>query len=172
MAKSEKESLVAELSKKFRSAQSVILTDFSGLDVEADTELRRRLRKAGVDYRVVKNTLATWAARAVGLEALEKHLSGPTAIAFGGSDPISPAKIFVEFSKDRNLPRIKVGFWEGRVLGADEIKVIASLPGKETLRSQFLATLQGPMSNFMGLLNAGPQQFLAILDALADKKKP
>lgn len=172
MAKSEKETLVTELSEKLRSAQSVILTDFSGLDVEADTELRRRLRKARVDYRVVKNTLATRAARAVGLEALVKHLSGPTAIAFGGSDPTAPAKILVEFSKDRSLPRIKGGFWEGRALGADEIKIIASLPGKEMLQAQFLATLQGPMSSFMGLLNAGPQQFLAILAALADKKKP
>ena len=170
MAKSEKEAKVSELSGKLRSAQSVILADFTGLDVEAVTDLRRKMRSAGIDYRVVKNTLAQRAAKAIGLDALKKYLSGPTAIAFGPNDLSTPAKILVEFAKERQLPKIKGGIWEGKLLEAKEVTAIASLPRKEVLLAQLLATMLGPMTNLSSLLVAAPQQFLSTLTAFSEKK--
>ncbi len=171
MGKPEKEAQVAELSDKLRSAQSVILADFTGLDVEAVTVLRRKMRNAGIDYRVVKNTLALRAAKAVGLEVLKEQLSGPTAIAFGPNDLSASAKILVDFAKEKRLPKIKGGIWEGKLLEANEVTAIASLPGREVLRAQLLATLLGPMTNLSSLLTAAPRQFLATLAALSEKKK-
>jgi large subunit ribosomal protein L10 len=171
MPKPEKEAKVAELSDKLRSAQSVILADFSGLDVEAVTELRSKMRTAGIEYQVVKNTLALRAARAVGFEALKKLLTGPTAIAFGPSDLSAPAKILVDFAKVRQLPKIKGGIWEGKLLEAKEVAAIAALPGKEILKAQLLSTMLGPMTNLSSLIAAAPRQFLATLAALSEKKK-
>lgn len=171
MNKSEKELKVSELADKLRSSQSVILADFSGLDMEAVTELRRKMRTAGIEYQVVKNTLALRAARAVGLEALKKLLSGPTAIAFGPSDLSAPAKILVDFAKEKQLPKIKGGIWEGNLLEAKEVTSIAALPGKEILKAQLLSALLGPMTNLSSLLVAAPRQFLATLGALSEKKK-
>jgi len=171
VAKPTKEAKVEELSSKLRSAQSVLLADFSGLNVEAVTELRRQMRHAGVDYRVVKNTLALRAAQALGLTFLKEKLSGPTAMAFGPGDLSIPAKILVEFAKERQLPKIKGGIWEGKLIEASEVVAIATLPGKGVLRAQCLAAMLGPMTNFSALMNAAPRQFLATLTAYSDKKK-
>lgn len=170
MAKSVKEAKVTELSGKLCSSQSVILADFTGLDVEAVTDLRRKMRTAGIDYRVVKNTLALRAIKAVGLDALKKHFFGPTAIAFGPNDFSAPAKILVEFAKERQLLKIKGGFCEGKLFEAKEVIAIASLPRKEVLLAQFLATMLGPMTNLSSLLVAAPQQFLSTLTAFSEKK--
>lgn len=172
MAKPEKEAKVAELSDKLRSAQSMILADYQGLDVAAITELRRKMRAAGIDYQVVKNTLALRAARAAGLDVLEKLLSGPTAIAFGRSELSVPAKLITDFAKENQFPKIKGGVWEGQLLGGEEVAAIASLPGKDILRGQLLSALLRPLTNLCSLLLTPPKEFVGTLTAWSEKSKP
>lgn len=171
MARPEKEKKVQDLTEKFRSAKAVYLTDFTGLDVIKATELRKKLREASVEYRVVKNTLAQLAAKNAGCDLLLDYLTGPTGLAFGIKDPIIPAKILTEFSKDNEKLRVKVGLMEGRIYDPREVKQLASLPSREELLAQVLSGLQSPISGFVGVLGGLLQKLVGTLDAIAKQKE-
>lgn len=171
MARPEKELKVKELTEKFKAAKAVYLTDFTGLDVIKATELRKRLREASVEYRVVKNTLAKMAAKNAGYDMLLDYLTGPTGLAFGIKDPIVPAKILTDFSKDNEKLKVKVGLFEGKVFDTKEIKHLALLPSREVLLSQVLAGLQAPISGFVGALGGILQKLVGTLDAVAKQKE-
>ncbi|MDI3257807.1 MAG: 50S ribosomal protein L10 [Kyrpidia sp.] len=144
----EKVQAVEELAAKLREAKAAIVTDYRGLNVAEMTELRKRLREAGVDYKVVKNTLTRRATRAAQAEVLDQHLVGPTAIAFGFEDVVVPAKILSEFAKDHKALEIKGGLVEGRLVDAAGVDALAKLPPREGLLSMLLSVLQAPMRNF------------------------
>lgn len=168
---SEKQAIVADLAEKFRSAQGGVFVDFSGTTVAADTEMRRAMRAAGVEYAVVKNTLTRIAANQVGFEALDPILNGSTAMAVCQSDPVAAAKIICEYAnkKDSTI-KIKAGFVDGKVISADEVQALSELPSKEALVAQVLGTMMAPVTSFATVLNANIRGLAVALQAIADKK--
>ncbi|MCL6517315.1 50S ribosomal protein L10 [Alicyclobacillus sp.] len=144
----EKEQLVAEIADRFSRSKSTIITDYRGLNVAEVTELRKQLREAGVEYRVLKNTLTRRAAEQVELTGVEAYLTGPTAIAFGFDDPVTPAKVLFDFAKKHKALELKGGVVEGRVVNAKEVEALATLPSREGLLSMLLSVLQAPVRNF------------------------
>lgn len=149
-----KKAMVAQLVERLKNAQAGVLADYRGLTVEEDTDLRRKLREAGVEYTVMKNSIIRFAAREVGLEGLEDILEGPTAIATSTDDVISPAKVLNDFAKDNEAMEIKGGFVEGNVITVDEVKQYASIPSKEVLISKMLGSLQSPIGALARTLQA------------------
>lgn len=165
VARPEKEATVAELKEKLSGAQAVVFTDYRGLTVKKATELRRRLRQAGVEYRVVKNTLTSRAAQEAGLHDLDQYLTGPTAVAFGTADPVAPAKVLMAFAKDNKELTVKGGVLQGRTIGFDEVKALAELPSREVLLSQVLAGMQAPLAGMARVLSGTLSGFVYALDA-------
>jgi large subunit ribosomal protein L10 len=149
-----KESKVLEIKEKLEKAQGIVLAKYQGLSVEEDTELRKRLREAGVDYKVYKNTLTILAAKELGLDGLEVHLEGPTSIAFGYEDATAPARIIHQFAQDHKKLELKAGVVEGNVYDADGVKVLATIPSREVLIAKLLGSFKAPLSNLAYLLNA------------------
>lgn len=161
---------VEEFSQVLEGAKSVILTDFTGLDVAAVSKLRRQCREAGVEYHVVKNTLARRALARVGMQGLEPLLAGPNAWAIHPTDQIVAAKLLSEFAKANQNLKIRGGYVDGRLISLAEVNVLARLPGREVLLSQVLAGLQGPMAGFAGALTALLRGFATVVDAYAKKR--
>lgn len=166
----QKKEAVAELVEKMKKAASGILVDYRGLTVEQDTQLRRELRKAEVDYKVVKNTLTRFAANEIGYEALDPFLHGPTSLALTYEDPVAAAKVLVKFSKDMEALEIKAGFVDGKIVNLDEIKRLAELPSKEELIAKALGGLNAPISGLVHVLNANLRGLAIALNAIAEKK--
>lgn len=149
-----KKAVVAALVERLKEAQAGVIADYRGLTVAQDTELRAKLREAGVEYTIVKNTLTRFAANEVGLEELDPVLHGPTALATSSTDVVAPAKVLVEFAKANEQLEIKAGFVDGKVINADEVKVYASIPNKETLISKMMGSLQSPIASLVRTLDA------------------
>jgi len=156
----EKQQIVEEITAKLRESATTVLADYRGLNVAQVTELRRKLREADVEFKVLKNTLIRRATAKAELTELDSVLTGPTAVAFGKDDAVAPAKILSEFAKQNEALKIKGGVVEGRVVGVEEIKALADLPSREGLLSMLLSVLQAPIRNFA----------LAV-KAVADKKQ-
>lgn len=142
-----KETLVEEAAAKFSAASSVVIVDYRGLTVEEVTNLRKQLRDANVEMKVIKNSILSRAAKKAGLEGLDEVFTGPTAIAFSNEDVVAPAKIIDEFSKDAKALEIKGGVIEGKVSSVEEITALAKLPSREGLLSMLLSVLQAPVRN-------------------------
>lgn len=147
-----KKQAVADMVEKLKKAQSGILVDYRGLTVSEDTDLRNKLREAGVEYKVVKNTLTRFAANEVGFEELDPVLNGPTSLALSYEDPVAPAKIIAEFAKGNEKLEIKSGFLDGKVISLDEIKQLASTPSKDVLLAKLLGSLNSPVSSLARVL--------------------
>jgi len=150
----EKQKVVEEIKAKFQNSTGVVLADYRGLTVTEVTDLRVQLRNAGVEYRVLKNTMVRRAANELGIEGLDKFLEGPTAVAFS-ADPVAPAKILSEFSKKNKKFTIKAGVLEGKVIDSERIKDLANLPSREVLLAQVLAGIQAPLQGMVNVLQ-GP----------------
>ncbi|MFZ5942519.1 MAG: 50S ribosomal protein L10 [Bacillota bacterium] len=150
-----KKQLVAEMTERFNGAKSVIITDYRGLNVAEVTELRSKLREAGVDYRVVKNTLLKIAANNAGISGTEEYFQGPTAVAFGLEDAVSPAQVLSKFAKDHKNLEIKGGILEGKMIGVNQVKALADLPSREVLLGQVASAFQAPIVGLVNVLQ-GP----------------
>jgi len=144
----EKQLAVNEVAEKLKSSSCTIVTDYRGLNVAQVTQLRKSLREAGIEFTVLKNTLARRATANAELTELDEYLTGPTAIAFSKDDVVSPAKILTDFAKKNDKLSVKAGVVEGRVVGYDQIKALADLPSREGLLSMLLSVLQAPVRNF------------------------
>ena len=142
-----KETLVQAAAAKFESAASVVIVDYRGLTVEEVTNLRKQLRDAGVEMKVIKNSILSRAAKKVGLDGLDEVFTGPTAVAFSNDDVVAPAKIIDEFAKDAKALEIKGGVIEGKVSSVEQITALAKLPNREGLLSMLLSVLQAPVRN-------------------------
>lgn len=149
-----KEAKVAEIREKLEKAQSVVLATYQGLTVEEDTELRKSLREAGVEYKVYKNTLVTLAAKELGHEGIVEYLEGPVSIAFGYEDATAPARILNDFAKNHKKLELKAGIVDGEVFDQEKVKQLASIPSREVLIAKFLGSIKSPVSNFAYLINA------------------
>lgn len=164
-SKSEKESIVLEIKEKFENSQTAVLTDYRGLNVAEATKLRRRLREAGCEFKIAKNTLASLAAGQVGLEDLQPFLEGQVAITFG-TDPVAPAKILSEFIREIKKMEIKAGVLEGKVIDARGVKELADLPPREVLLARVLGGMQTPLYGFAGVLQGTLRSLVYTLDAV------
>jgi len=152
---SEKKAAVDKLSEKLKSAVAGVFVDYSGISVAEDTEMRRKLREAGVDYTVVKNTLVRFAIDGAGYAELDPILNGTTAMAVSSDDVIAPAKIISEYAKKFNdYFTIKGGFMNGKVISVSEIEALADIPPLPTLQAQFLGTMLAPISGLAVVLKA------------------
>jgi large subunit ribosomal protein L10 len=169
MKRNEKEQLVADLSDKIRGAKALYYTDFTGLNVKRMTELRRRFRRAGVEYVVIKNTLAARAVTDAGLGS--DRLRGPTGVVIG-TDAVIAAKVLADFAKEHDQrPEIKGGMLDGKAIDAAQVKKLALLPSREQLLAELGAGFQAPMAGFVGALNGLLYMFVGALDALKTQRE-
>jgi large subunit ribosomal protein L10 len=166
-----KQEIVAELHKKFASAQIMVLTDYKGLDVSTLNLLRRKLKEAGAEYRVVKNTLLVRASEGTDAALIKESFTGPSAIMFSDGEPVAPAKVLTEFAKENKKFEVQVGLLGGKVLSDADIKAIADLPSKEVLIAQALGALNAVPTGIVRVLNAIPQQFMNVLQAIKEQKE-
>ncbi|MBQ8525499.1 MAG: 50S ribosomal protein L10 [Clostridia bacterium] len=150
----QKKAVVAELIEKLKAAQAGVLVDYRGLTVEEDTKLRAQLREAGVEYKVVKNTLTRFAIKEVGYDEMDEQLNGPTSLAISADDPVAPAKIISDFAKNNENLTIKAGFLDGKVISLDEIKTLANTPSKDVLIAKIMGSLNSPISALARTLQA------------------
>lgn len=161
---------VNELTDLLRDAKSVILNDFTGLNVEDISNLRNVCRDSGVIYKVVKNTLAKRSFSELGIDGVDTLLEGPTAFAISTVDEVAPAQVLKKFADDYELPKFKGGYVAGRVIDDKEVIRLAALPGREILLTQVVGTMQAPIQGFVGVLSACLRDFVGVLNAVADKK--
>lgn len=147
VAIAKKAAIVDEVTEKFSAAASAVIVDYRGLTVEQVTELRKQLRDANVEMKVIKNSILVRAAEKAGLNGLEEVFSGPTAVAFSNEDVVAPAKIIDEFAKTADKLEIKGGIIEGKVASIEEITALAKLPNRDGLLSMLLSVLQAPVRN-------------------------
>ena len=174
MRKEDKTQAVAELHEKFSRARVAVLTECVGLGGNEVTELRRQLRNAKAELKVVKNTLAVLAAAGTPMVAAKDHFHGPVSVAIGYDDPALPAKIIRDFiAKDKRdqKMRITIGMIEGNVFDAARMKAIADLPSRTVLLSRLLAGMQGPLTSLIGTMNGILGKFVGTLIAIKEKPK-
>ncbi len=167
----EKKRIALELKEKFSKSAVVIVTDYKGLDVTAINSLRRKLRDADVEYKVVKNTLLIRAAKETNVDLIKDHFKGPSAVAMSYDNPVAPAKVLTEFAKENAKLGIRIGVMGGRVIDFSAIKALADLPSREVLLAQVLSTMNAVPTGFVRTLNAIPQKFLNLLLAIKDQKE-
>ena len=149
-----KKGVVADIKAKFEKAQSAVLVDYRGLNVAEVTDLRNQLRKAGVEYAVLKNTMINLAIQDLNLDDMKPHLEGPTAVAFGFDDAVAPAKILSEFAKKNKNVTIKCGVCDGAYLDEKGVQALASTPSREVLIAKIMGSMMSSVSKFVYALEA------------------
>ena len=169
MKRTEKEQLVTELKEKIGGAQALYYTDFTGLNVKRMTELRRRLRKANVEYVVIENTLALRAVNESGLVGAK--LKGPTGLVMA-KDAVGAAKVLSDFAKENDAkPTVKGGMLDGASIDAAQVKRLAAMPSREQMLAELGAGLQSPLGAFLGAMNGLLMTFAGALDALKTQRE-
>ena len=175
MERALKDLQIGEIKGRFDKMTAAVFLDFKGMKVESATKLRAEFRKAGIEYKVVKNTLIKHAIKQhAWAKSLDKSLVGMTGVAFSYEDPSAAAKVVKAFRKDPAQAKlqIKAGLIDGQVLPADAVETqLASMPGKNELRASLLATLQAPMTQLLQILQAPAQNFAYLLKAKEDQGK-
>jgi large subunit ribosomal protein L10 len=169
MKRPDKEQLVIELKEKMLGSKALYYTDFTGLNVKRMTELRRRFKKAGVQYVVIKNTLALRAVNESGLVGV--RLKGPTGLVMA-TDPVEAAKILTEFAKTNDQrPAVKGGLFAGAAIDAAQVKRLAAMPSREQMLAELGAGLQSPLSAMLGALSGPMMMFVGALEALKTQRE-
>jgi len=166
--KSEKEAVVKELSDKFSRAKSAVVAEFRKLDVVTVTNLRKKFRDGGVEYRVIKNTLARRAAKGTSLEPLSDDFTGPVALALSYGDVVAPAKILTDFAKDLETIRIRSGVVGGKKIDVNGVKALAKMPGLQELRAMLLGLLSLPAASLVRAIGAPSSQLVRVIQARKD----
>jgi len=166
----QKQAMVSEVAAKLQGAQSVIVAEYRGLNVERVTQLRSKARKSGVWLRVLKNTLARRAVKGTPFEKLSDQMVGP--LMYGISqDPVAGAKVLSEFAKENELFVIKAGAMPNAVMSAQDIKALSQLPSREELLAKLLGTMQAPVTKLVRTMNEVPSKFVRTLAAYRDSKE-
>jgi large subunit ribosomal protein L10 len=162
MNRTEKQQTIDSLNEQFRSIQSAFLIDYRGVKVVDATELRRKIREIDGCYLVVKNTLATLAAKETALEKLEEHFQGPTAVAYHQKDVVGMAKVLTEISKTNPNFQFKAALVEGKVVSTGEIQALAAMPSREVLLSKLAFLLKAPLQS-LGMVLKAPLRDLGLV---------
>jgi large subunit ribosomal protein L10 len=171
MARPEKVAQVEAVKSAFDQSKSVVLVDFTGLDVANITELRRQCREAGVDFKVVKNTLAKRGIEGSEAEGLSGQFEGPTAIVAHPDAEHVGAKVIAEFAGEHeDRPAFKAGYVDGALLGLAEVVALSKLPSKEELLAQLLGGIQGPGNGLVACLQGPLRNLMSVLDQIKDQK--
>jgi large subunit ribosomal protein L10 len=173
MKKEDKKVMIDELTEKFKSASSIYLTDFTGINVMKMEKMRIKFRESKSDFRIVKNTLARIALERAGYDAaVGKHFEGPTGIAFGYDDAVAPAKVLSNFLKEKDYEKlkIKVCIIERQEFKGTQIDQLALMPSKKDLLAQLMGLLNSPMQSLVMTLNAPLQNLVGVLESLKEKK--
>jgi large subunit ribosomal protein L10 len=167
----QKEKIVAEMADKFSKARSIFLADFSGIDANTINALRKKFNDEKVEYRIVKNTLAKISFENAGIDGMDSFLSGINSYAISYDDPTLPMKVVDGFKSNlEDKFVVKAAYFEGQIIGPEQITGIAKLPSREQLMAQLVGILQAPMSKLVGTLQASTSKLLMVLKALEAKK--
>lgn len=166
----QKQQQVNQLTEAFQKANVGVLVNYSGITVEKDTKLRKQLREAGCEYKVVKNTMLSRAFEAAGIQGLEEHLNGTTAIAYSENGYTEAPKILSDYAKDNENFQVKAGFIDGDAVDAKSIDALAKLPPKEVLVAQVLGGFNAPIQGFANVLNGTLRGLVIALNAIAEKQ--
>jgi large subunit ribosomal protein L10 len=171
MKRTEKEQIIAEVAEIVGRAHGMFFTDFSGLTVEQATELRRELRKSGIDYRVAKNTLIRKALEKIGgYDGVFEKLAGPTGVAFSYDDPAAPAKIIQKFAEKHKKLSLKVCVIEHEVYDGARLEEIARIPSRTEVIAGILGSLQSPLAGVPSVVNAVMRELVSVIDEIGKKK--
>ncbi|MEW6447875.1 MAG: 50S ribosomal protein L10 [Bacillota bacterium] len=166
----EKKAVVKELKDKLTTAKAVFVTDYKGIPVARFTELRRRLRASDSLLKVTKNTLTKIAAKEAGLDNLVSYLEGPVALAFSFGDPAATAKVLVDFTREFKLLDVKGGVLNGRLLSAEQFKVLADLPPFDVMIAKVVGGIKSPLYGMVGVLSGPMRNLVYVLDAIRRKQ--
>ncbi|MPW25037.1 50S ribosomal protein L10 [Alkalibaculum sp. M08DMB] len=166
-----KKAIVSEIAEKFSKAQTAVLVDYRGLNVEEVTEFRAIARELNVDYKIYKNSMMRFAVKETGYEGLLENLVGPSAIAFGYDDPVATAKIITEFAKKHKAMEIKAGMVDGKVLDKQGVMALAELPSREVLIAQVLGGLNAPISGLVNVLQGNIRGLVIALNQIKEQKE-
>ncbi|HEV2147648.1 MAG TPA: 50S ribosomal protein L10 [Longimicrobiaceae bacterium] len=172
MKKELKTAVIEDLNQRLDGASAFYLTDFTGMNVKQITEFRSRLRKQGVEYVVVKNTLAQRALTGMELPDIAGFFSGPTGLVIGREDAVGAAKVLTDFAKEfGDRPAIKVGVVDGKAFDADQVRKLAAMPPREVLLAQIAGGLQAPMARLAGGMSQLLAGFARAVDALRQQRE-
>ena len=161
---------VTEIVDRLNRASGVVLVEYIGMNVLEVTELRNQLRKANVEYKVLKNTLVNLAAIELNIIGLEPFLSGSTAVAFGYNDPTTPAKVLTEQLKKLPKLKVKCGLVGKTFIDAQGVEALSKIPAKEVLVAKLLGTMNAPITNFVSVLNGPARALVCALNAITELK--
>ena len=170
MNRTEKQTAIDALTAKLAEARAIYVTDYQGLTVGKVTDLRRRLHKAGVDYVVVKNTLALRALKAASVAGLDTHVTGPTAFALSLGDAAAAAKVLTDFAREFEKPALKAAIIDGRTVSPDQIKRLAQLPPRDVLLGQVVGTMAAPLTGLVTVLQGTISGFARALQQIVEQK--
>jgi Ribosomal protein L10 len=171
MPNKEKETLVQDLTEKIKKNSGLVLTEYQGLTVAEISELRAKLRPVKCEYKVIKNTLSKLALKNAGLESFAEHFTGPTAVAIENGDPVSTAKVLIDFSKEHNKLKLKAGLLGNKLLSPEELKALANLPSRDVLLAKLLGTMQAPITGLVSVLSGTTRNFVYVLEAIRKNRK-
>ncbi len=167
-----KQAVVAELADKLGSAKAFYLTDFTGLDVQKMTTLRARMRAEGVEYLVVKNTLALRALEGIDVPDIGEFLKGPTGLVIGREDAVTAAKVLDTFAKEHDdKPAVKVGVVERQQMSPEEVGRLAKLPPREELLAELVGAMQAPLATLVLLMQGKARELVGLLEALRAERE-
>ena len=168
----QKRAVVDDIKDKIQKADAIVLMEYRGLTVEHATDLRNKFRQANVDYKVYKNTMMEFAFKDTGFEGFAQFLQGPNAVAFSpAGDPVSAAKVSVDFAKEHESLQIKAGIVDGKIIDKAEVKRLAELPSKEVLVAQVLGGLQGPIRGLATVLSGNISGLARALNQIREQKE-
>lgn len=167
--KDQKKKLVKDLAEKVKSSKSVVFADFKGVKVKDLTELKKELRKEGVDFKVSKKTLINIAFKEAGIDVDTRKMEGQVAVSISSQDEVAPAKIIEKFSKKNENLKILGGILENKLLGIDQVKALAKLPSKEELLGILVGTIKAPISGFVNVCAGNIRGLVQVLKAISEK---
>lgn len=170
MPREDKVAAVEDIKDRVGRAEAAVFTDYRGLTVSQMAELRRSLRAAGIEYRVIKNSLTAIALADLKITEIDELMEGPTAVALGYEDPAVAAKLVNEYAKKSGILRLKGALMSGQVYSADQVKALASLPSREVLIAKLLGTMNAPVGALARVMNGPIAAFARVLQAVADQK--
>ena len=162
---------IIELKEKLKSSVATVVTDFKGMKVSEISELRNRLREKQIEYKVVKNSLFIKALKDAGIEGLDEHITGPLAVAFSSGDPVSPAKVIMDYFDETEKPKVKVGIIENKLADEKLIADLAKLPSREELIAKVVGGIKSPLQGLVMVLSGLPRKLVYVIDAIKNKKE-